>query len=150
MFRRATVITVLFAVTLVFPSLLDGAPAQPEDFSNQVISRLLETVTQGFITDNQGQVLSAFNRARMKNYAQFRDNIATLFAQYASFRAAYRLRQSWPQGERGVVIADFDLEGMPLEEGSPPFRRSAQLRFEFERGRAGWRIVDVTPRSFFS
>jgi hypothetical protein len=151
MFRRATIITVaLAAAALAFPALLDGAPPQPEDFSNQVISRLLETVTQGFITDNQGQVLSAFDRARMKNYAQFRDNIAALFAQYASFRAAYRLRQSWPQGERGVVIADFDLEGTPLEEGSPPFRRSAQLRFEFERGRAGWRIVDVTPRRFFS
>ena len=113
-------------------------------------SRLLQEVTRGFITDNSGRVLAAFDSARMRNYGSFRDNVQSLFAKYQSFRAAFRVRQSWPQGERGVVIVQFELEGTPLEEDSPPFRRSAQLRFEFERGRAGWRIVDVAPRGFFS
>ncbi len=146
---RETIITAVLAAGLVFPKPAEAAPAPNEDFSDAVASQLLTQVTQGFITNNQGRVLAAFNRARMKNYSQFQASIAALFARYAGFRAAYRLRQSWPQGERGVVIVEFDLEGAPLEEGSPPFQRRAQLRFEFERGRAGWRIVDVTPRSFF-
>lgn len=141
----------LVVLMLVFPAVAGGPQGPPaEEFSNDVVSRLLQQVTQGLITHNQGQVLSAFDPARMKNYAQFRDNLAALFAKYENFRAAYRLRQSWPQGDRGVIIAEFELEGSPLEEGSPPFRRSAQLRFEFERGRKGWRIVDVEPRGFFS
>jgi hypothetical protein len=49
-----------------------------------------------------------------------------------------------------VVIVDFELEGQPLEEGAPPLRRNAQLRFEFVHGRNGWTIVEVTPREFFS
>lgn len=141
----------LVVLMLVFPAVAGGPQGPPaEEFSNDVVSRLLQQVTQGLITHNQGQVLSAFDPARMKNYAQFRDNLAALFAKYENFRAAYRLRQSWPQGDRGVIIAEFELEGSPLEESSPPFRRSAQLRFEFERGRKGWRIVDVEPRGFFS
>jgi hypothetical protein len=147
---RRHVIALVLAVAVIFPALAGGEPAPQEDFSDAVAARLLEQVTQGFITNNRGQVLSAFNAARMKDYARFRENIAALFAKYESFRAAYRLRQFWPQGERGVVMVEFELEGTPLEEGTRPFRRSQQLRFEFERGREGWRIVDVVPRSFFS
>ncbi len=151
MLRRAVTVALVVLIALGFPAFAGGPQKAPaEEFSNDVVSRLLQQVTQGLITHNQRQMLSAFDPARMKNYAQFRDNLAVLFAKYESFRAAYRLRQSWPQGERGVIIADFELEGSPLEEGSPPFRRSAQLRFEFERGRKGWRIVDATPRAFFS
>lgn len=149
MFDHKRIFTLVLAMMLASPALAGGAPV-PEEFSPADASRLLQQVTQGFVSDNQGQVLAAFDAARMKNYAQFRDNVAALFDRYQSFRAAFRLRQSWPQGESGVVIAEFDLEGTPLEPGSPPFRRSAQLRFQFERGRAGWKIVDVDPRSFFS
>jgi hypothetical protein len=150
MFRLNVMLAVALAMAAAFPAMAGGKPATQEDFSDAVAGRLLQQVTQGFITNSRGQVLSAFNAARMKDYGRFRENIAALFAQYESFRAAYRLRQSWPQGERGVVIVDFELEGEPLEEGSPPFRRSAQLRFQFERGPRGWKIVDVAPRSFFS
>ena len=132
---------------LALPALADGK--SPQEFSNDVVSRLLQQVTDGFSTGDRGEVLAAFDRARMRNYAQFRNSIAALFAQYETFRAGYNLRQSWPQGDRGVVIVQFELEGTPQGEGSAPFRRSAQLRFEFERGRAGWKIVDVSPRSFF-
>jgi len=149
MLRHKLIAAVMLVLTLAWPALAAAAP-EPQEFSNDVASRLLQQVTQGFVTNNQGQVLAAFDAARMKNYTQFRDDIVALFAKYESFRAAYRLRQSWPQGQHGVVIVEIELEGTPLDEGALPFRRSAQLRFEFERGRKGWRIVDVAPRRFFS
>ena len=149
MFRRELIAAVVLATTLACAPPAAGTPA-PQEFSSDAASRLLEQVTRGFITNNQKQVLSSFDAARMKNYAQFRASIEALFAQYGSFRAGFRLQQSWPEGGRGVVIAEFELEGSPLEEGTKPLHRSAQLRFEFEYGREGWRIVDVAPRKFFS
>ena len=149
MFRRELIAALVLATTLACPALA-GRTAAPQEFSSDVASRLLEQVTRGFMTNNQKQVLASFDASRMKNYAQFRASIEALFAQYGSFRAAFRLLQSWPQGGRGVVIADFELEGSPLEEGTQPFHRSDQLRFEFEYGRGGWRVVDVAPRKFFS
>ena len=95
---RRNVRALAIALILVWPALAAGEPA--EDFSDAVASRLLQQVTEGFMTSNQGEVLGAFDAARMKNYARFRENIAALFAQYEGFRAAYRLRQSWPQGDR--------------------------------------------------
>ena len=140
---------ILVALVAALVSAAVAGEKPPPEFSNAVASRLLQQVTEGFNSSNQGEVLAAFDRARMKNYDQFRANIQALFAQYESFRAGYNLRQSWAQGERGVVMVEFELEGTPPGEGSAPFRRSAQLRFEFERGRAGWKIVDVSPREFF-
>lgn len=150
MSRRALLRAGVLAVVTACAGLTAVGAPPPEEFSDAVASRLLEQVTRGFNANNQRQVLGAFDAARMNQYAEFRDNLAALFARYESFRAAYRLRQAWPQGERGVVIVEFELEATPLEEGAPPFRRSGQLRFEFQRGRAGWRIVDVAPRRFFS
>jgi hypothetical protein len=147
MLRRGGMALAAIALMLAYPAGTGAAPSQ--DFSSEVASTLLQQLTQGFVTHNRRQALSVFEGARMKGYGQLRDEITSLFAQYESFRAAYRVRQSWPQGERGVVLAEFDLEGTPLEEGSPPLRRSGQLRFQFERGRRGWRIVEVEPRTFF-
>ena len=135
------------AATLAVPAW--AGPKSPQEFGNDVVSRLLQQVTDGFNTGNPGEVLAAFDHARMRNYARFRDDIKALFAQYDTFRAGYNLRQSWAQDGRGVVIVEFELEGATQDEGSAPFRRSAQLRFEFARARAGWKIVDVSPRSFF-
>jgi hypothetical protein len=146
--RHAVLVLMALCVALAWPAAGRGEPA--EEFSNEVASRLLGQVTQGFVTNNANGVLGAFDAGRMRNYGEFRDRIQALFANYESFRAAYRLRQSWPEGERGVVIVDFELEGQPLEEGAPPLRRNAQLRFEFVHGRNGWKIVEVTPREFFS
>ena len=142
-----TCLLIAVVATLAAPAW--AGPKSPQEFSNDVVSRLLQQVTEGFNTGNQGEVLAAFDRARMHNYARFRDDIKALFAQYETFRAGYNLRQSWAQEGRGVVIVEFELEATSQEEGSAPFRRSAQLRFEFARARAGWKIVDVSPRSFF-
>ena len=140
---------ILLALTAALAAPAWAGPKPPQEFSNDVVSRLLQQVTEGFNTGNQGEVLAAFDPARMHNYARFRNNIKALFAQYDTFRAGYNLRQSWTQDGRGVVIVEFELEGTAQDEGSAPFRRSAQLRFEFARGRADWKIVDISPRSFF-
>ena len=53
------------------------------------------------------------------------------------------------ENNKGVVLALFEMEEMPKNGGTPQ-RRSQQVRFELERGRKGWRIVDYNPRGFFS
>jgi hypothetical protein len=57
--------------------------------------------------------------------------------------------QTTVDGTKGVVLAEFDLEEIPVSGGAP-VRRSGQLRFTMASGRQGWKIVEVTPRSFFS
>jgi hypothetical protein len=61
----------------------------------------------------------------------------------------FRISQSTIEGAKGVVLVDFEMEEIP-RTGGTPIRRSGQVKFEMERGRKGWKIVDFTPRGFLS
>jgi hypothetical protein len=62
----------------------------------------------------------------------------------------FRIAQSATEGPKGVVLVDIQLEEIPRGATSPPVRKNGQMRFELERGRKGWKIVDLNPRNFFS
>jgi hypothetical protein len=60
-----------------------------------------------------------------------------------------RIIQATTEGERGIILCDFEMEAIPAGD-APPVRKQDQLRFELERGNKGWKIVDLKPRDFFS
>jgi hypothetical protein len=94
-------------------------------------------------------MLSAFDQDKMDGYLTFEDQIDAMMQRYDSFRVHYSISQSTIEGAKGVVLVDFELEEIP-RDGGAPIRRSGQLKFEMERGRKGWKIVDFNPRGFFS
>ena len=118
-------------------------------FSEAVANSLLNDLRDGLEGHSQRLLLSAFDQNKMEGYLSFEDQIQALFDRYDSFRVHYRITQSTVEGARGVVLADFDLEEIPPSGGTPQ-RRRGQLKFEMERGRKGWKIVDFNPRGFFS
>jgi hypothetical protein len=121
-----------------------------EVFSTTVANRLLQDLRDGLEGHSQRRVLSAFDADKMDDYLQFEDQIAAFFNKYESFRAYFRIVQSAAEGPKGVVLVDVQLEETPRADTSPPVRRNGQVRLELERGRKGWKIVDLNPRNFFS
>jgi hypothetical protein len=91
--------------------------------------------------------LSAFDGGKMNSYLTFQDQVEAYFTQYESFRVSYRILQTSQENNRGVILADFQIENEL--RGGGVFRRQAQLRFELEHGPKGWKIVDMDPRGFF-
>ena len=126
-----------------------GAAATAETFSDAVANDLLLQVAGGMEARNSRQMLGAFD-PKLENYNAFVNQIQAWFRDNGSFRAYYKLRQASVDDGRGVALVDFEYEVTPREEDTPPVRRHAQMRFTFERGAKGWKIVDFTPRSFFS
>jgi hypothetical protein len=118
-------------------------------FSAGVANNVLNDLRDGLEGHSQRLMLSAFDQDKMSGYLSFEDQIQALFQKYDSFRVHYRIAQSTIEGSKGVVLVDFDLEGIP-RGGGAGVRRSSSLRFEMERGRKGWKIVDFSPRGFFS
>jgi hypothetical protein len=86
----------------------------------------------------------------MDGYLQFEDQIEAFFNKYTSFTVYFRIAQSATEGPKGIVLVDIQLEEIPRGAGSPPIRKNGQMRFELERGKKGWKIVDFNPRNFFS
>lgn len=119
-------------------------------FSTAVANSVLNDLRDGLEGHSQRLMLSAFDQDKMDGYLQFEDQIRMLFDKYEGFRVHYRITQSSIEGSKGVVLVDFQMEEIPRGGAAPPVRRSGQIRFEMERGRKGWKIVDMNPRGFFS
>jgi hypothetical protein len=123
-------------------------PADAFD-ATQVAQKLLNQVGEGLRAYNSRRMLAAFDREGMPGYLIFHDQVESFFAQYESFRVSIRLEESSFEQDEGVARAEFRLEGVP-RDGSRAMRREAELTFEFIRTANGWKIRDVSPRSFFS
>ena len=120
-----------------------------EVFSTAVANNVLNDLRDGLEGHTQRLMLSAFDADKMDGYLQFEDQIEAFFNKYTSFTVYFRIAQSATEGPKGIVLVDIQLEEIP-RGASPPIRKSGQMRFELERGKKGWKIVDFSPRNFFS
>ena len=118
-------------------------------FSPQVVSDLLGMIRDGLEGHSQHLLLSAFDGDKMDGYLSFEDQIQAMFDHYDAFRVHYTILQQTVENGKGVVLAMFELEETPSNGGAPQ-RKNSQVRFELERGKKGWRVVDYNPRGFFS
>ncbi len=118
-------------------------------FSEETAIRLLDQLLQGLQSHNEQEFLSSFDPQFMTNYGEFADQVDVFFTQYENFIGRYHVREGGNDPDHPAVLVQFDLEGQPVVSGAP-FRKSAQVRFEFARGKNGWKIVNLTPRGFFS
>jgi len=131
-----------------------NAAATSETFTTAVANDLLFQLAEGMESRNARMSLGAFDAGKLPGYNRFSDQMNAWFREYTSFTVYYKLKQVSSEGERdggrGVAIVDFEYEATPSAEGRSPVRRHEQMRFTFERGAKGWKIVEFSPRSLFS
>jgi len=126
------------------------AAASSEAFTASVANDLLYRLADGMESRNARLTLAVFDAGKFADYAQFSRQVNAWMRDNSSFRVYYKLRQVTADGARGTALVDFAYEAQPVTEGAQPVRRHEQLRLTFERGAHGWKIVDVSPRTFFS
>ncbi len=125
-----------------------------EVFSDRVADDVLGLIRDGLEGHSYRLMLSAFDGDKMDGYLSFEDAIEAMFARYEGFRVHYRILQATSEGSKAVVLTTFQMEEIPKADArgtsGAPQRRENELRFELERGKKGWRVVDFQPRGFFS
>ena len=148
---RSTVLVslLLICVQAAFAQAKQAKAPPATAFTPEVAVKLMDQLLQGLQTQNPTQFLSAFDPEFMTNYGQFANQISVLFTQYEGFVGRYHVRQMGDNPESPLVLVQFDLQADSTSPGAP-LRKSSQVRFEFARGKNGWRIVNLTPRGFFS
>ncbi|HEX6880792.1 MAG TPA: hypothetical protein VF135_10540, partial [Terriglobales bacterium] len=123
------------------PNAVQAAPQQSE-FSESVAAQLMGQIRDGLHSHSSRRMLTAFDRDKMPNYLVFEDDVRAFFNQYGSFRSYFRILQSSVENDRGVILANWQIEASP-DSGGPPERRDEQVRFECAQGSNGWRIVEL-------
>ena len=121
-----------------------------EQFSDEVATALLSRIADGFTRRNPKLLLSAFDPQRFEGYALFSDRMQARLGQNDSFRAYFRIVDATPHDARATATVELQIEQTYIAPGRPPTRNSGQAHFTFERGAAGWRIVDVAPRGLLT
>ena len=127
-----------------------NAAATSETFSAAVANDLLFQLAEGMESRNSRMALGAFDAGKVSGYQRFADQMDAWFHQNSGFRVYYKVKQTSTEDARGIALVEFEYEATPSAEGTSPLRRHTQVRFIFERGLKGWKIVDFTPRSLFS
>jgi hypothetical protein len=125
-----------------------AAPEDATGFDERAAAKVLGTIRDGLESRSQRRLLSVFDAGKMDGFLTFEDQIDAFFNRYESFRVTIRIIQTSEENNRGVILAEFQLENE--SRGGYVSRRQGQLRFELERGVKGWKIVDFNPRDFFS
>ena len=125
-----------------------------EVFSDAVARNVLDSLRDGLEGHSPRLFESAFDDDKMDGYLTFEDAVEAMFEKYSEFRVHFNIAQTTTEGPKGVILVDIEMEEVPnaspTARAPQPQRRQGQVRFELERGKKGWRIVDFSPRSFFS
>jgi hypothetical protein len=131
------------------PSVAAFQLVNSEVFSDAVATHVLADMRDGLESHLRRLMLSAFDADKMDGYLSFEAQVDSYFEKYDGFRLHYHVVQSTTVGSRGIALVDVDMTRVAREGTGVPSRHSSQIRFEMERGRKGWKIVDFRPREFF-
>ena len=95
-------------------------------------------------------VLSLIDSTKFRDYASFQDTVERLLRE-DTIRAYFRQASGSTSAEEGRARSrvDAEMELARKDAAGQMERRRRQLEIEFERTRRGWRITNITPRSFF-
>lgn len=146
------VLAVSVLLAAAAPAAKKPSPLEAQEFSAAVGEAALAELRAGFQNHNADQVMAMFERGRLPGWSEMRDRLQNRMAAYDSFRMGYHLVSATAEGGRGTVVAEVELESVAtsLTGVTSPQHRSATLHLTLERGPKGWRIVDYSPRGFFT
>jgi len=125
-----------------------------EVFSDAVANAVLNQIRDGLEGHIPRLMESAFDEDKMDGYLQFEDQLEAMFNRYSEFRVHFSLAQNMVEGSKGIILVNIQMEQIPNfsanNQNPQPIQKNGQVRFELERGKKGWQIVDFSPRGFFT
>jgi hypothetical protein len=132
-----------------------GAPSPhatppPEVFTTRDAAKLLDQIGSGLVEHNRQRMLAAFDLARMTDGQLFEQQITSFLAHTGIIRVHYNGIEAGMEEGNGVATVDFEMDAGPRDDNLPPVRKQARLRLVAEKTDAGWKLIDLNPRSFFS
>jgi hypothetical protein len=144
-------VTCLLFLTAILAAQNNAAPKPDENvFHERDATELLNQISEALVSHNQKKMLGAFDIAKMTDGPLFQQQITAFFGQTGVIRVHFNLAQAAMEDGKGAATVDMEMEADLRDDGRPPVRKQAQLRFVAEKSPDGWRFTDVRPRTFFS
>ena len=149
--RRVSSLAVLVLLCLApgaSAQVATGSPAA-HTFQEQDAVSVMDRFRQALESESRSRTLKLFDGSRMPGFAVFRDELAQFFGQYQAPRVGYHVTQVSQDGALGAIVAEVQMEALPVTDGLPPLHRRAQIRVVTSWDGKEWKIADLSPRSLF-
>jgi len=126
------------------------APPPAKDI-NREVTQILRDLQFSLEGSSSRGFLALIDSAKFDDYPRFQDNIERLMNE-DSIRAYFRTVNTSPNAAEGKAqtILDAEMEISRKNSLGQAQRRKQQLVIDFENTRRGWRITNITPRSYFN
>jgi hypothetical protein len=148
------VLVALLCPLAMLPAAQSGPNASPKPdenvFHERAATQLLNQIAEALVSHNQKKMLEVFDLAKMTDGPLFRQQVTAFFGQTGVIRVHFNLAQAAMEDGKGVATVDMEMEADLRDDGRPPVRKQAHLRFVAEKSSDGWKFTDVQPRTFFS
>jgi hypothetical protein len=158
-YARWFMLAILVAVPgFVQPAYLSAAPMQKkggkeEGGKKQDPERALTQLIRGMQMDLESSssrsFLSNIDSAKFEDYPRFEDMIDRLTRE-DTLRVNFRQSPHSIHESNAQTIVDADMEISRNNSAGQRDRRHQQMVIDFELTSRGWKIVNITPRDFFS
>lgn len=146
----------VLGVSLTLPLSISAGVMQGKEEGGkkkQDPERALSNLVRGMQMDLEGSssrgVLSNIDNAKFDDYPRFEDMIESL-ARQDILRVYFRQDSVSVKADSAQVILDAEMELSRKDSNAPATRRSQQIVIDFESTSRGWKIINITPRDFFS
>jgi hypothetical protein len=162
--KLAIALTLVMALAMVLANVSTAAAAQDKkdkkkggnesapapDEAQKQIGKLMKEIQFDLEGGSSRSFLSRINTAKFDDYPRFEDNVERLMREN-SLRVNFRTAFTAPPTTEGVAQSSVDstMELVKKDSVAPPTRRNGQVTFDFEWTNRGWKITNITPRSYF-
>lgn len=134
----------------------EGEPApgpgdSPEaiERARREVRRLLRDFSDGFEGSSPRRVIETLDE-RFEDLPRFEDQVTQFLRESAEMRVNFRESSSEVKADRAMVMVDAEMSYATKDAPQRPLRRRQRIQFDFQRTDKGWKIFEISPRSFFT
>jgi hypothetical protein len=113
------------------------------------LTRVLRALSDA-VEGNSPRRLRDLMDERFYDFPRFEDQVTDFLRDNAELRMHFRESTAEVKGDKATLIVDADMTYALKASAKAEKKRHERIQFDFVRTATGWKIFEITPRSFFT
>lgn len=115
----------------------------------RAIRMVVDDLQDGFEGHSSQRVVGSLDQS-FYDYPRFEDQVTQFLEQNSEIRLYFRDATTEVKGDKATVIVDAEMAFSTKAAPSKEQMRRQRVQFDFVRTDKGWKIYEISPRSFFT